>query len=77
MAESRSHEFPHIFEDIAGCALFGTPFNGTEAASRAAMLAHLGEKVQKTVASKLLDLMAPGDEGLKELRDEFVRVATK
>lgn len=77
MAESRSHEFPHIFEDIASCALFGTPFNGTEAASRAAMLAHLGEKVQKTVASKLLDLMAPGDEGLKELKDEFVRVATK
>ncbi|RYP49043.1 hypothetical protein DL769_011135 [Monosporascus sp. CRB-8-3] len=77
IAESRPHEFSHMFEDIAGCAFFGTPFSGAEAASRAAMLAHLGENFDRAVPSKLLDLMSPGDEGLKELRDEFVRVATK
>ena len=66
-----------MFEDIAGCVLFGTPFHGSKAASRAAMLSQLGEKVDVAVASKLLELMVPGNEGLKELRDEFVRVAMK
>lgn len=77
MAESRRDLFPHLFEDIAGCAVFGTPFHGAEAASAAAMLSQAGHMFDQAVPSKLLDLMRPNDESLNELRDEFVRMVTK
>ncbi|KAI9150449.1 Ankyrin repeat domain-containing protein [Paramyrothecium foliicola] len=77
LAESRQDLFPHMFEDISGCAVFGTPFHGAEAASVAAMLSHVGQMFDQTVPSKLLDLMKPDDEGLNELRDEFIRMVTK
>lgn len=66
-----------MFEDIAGCVFFGTPFHGAEAASLACMLSSVGEMIGTSTASKLLELMRPGDEGLKELRSEFVRLSIK
>ncbi len=76
-AESRRDSFPLMFETIAGCLFFGTPFNGAPAAAAAAMLSQMGEKVEQATSSKLLDLMKPGDESLNELRNEFVRLAGK
>ncbi|KAJ4328989.1 hypothetical protein N0V84_000561 [Fusarium piperis] len=73
IVESRKNVYPHLFEDIAGCAVFGTPFKGAEAASMAAMLSYIGEKMDKAEPSKLLELMRPDDEGLTELRRDFVR----
>jgi hypothetical protein len=66
-----------MFADIAGCAFFGTPFRGAEAASLACMLSSVGKKTGAATASKLLELMRPDDEGLNELRKEFVRLAIK
>ncbi|RBQ72736.1 hypothetical protein FVER14953_08793 [Fusarium verticillioides] len=66
-----------MFEDIAGCAFFGTPFKGAEAASLACMLSSVGEKLGHATASKLLELMRPDDESLAELRKEFVRLVIK
>lgn len=66
-----------MFEDMAGCAFFGTPFYGADAAAVAAMISRVGQLISETVPSKLLDLMKPEDEGLKDLRDEFIRLVTK
>ncbi|KAM6510260.1 hypothetical protein FALCPG4_017884 [Fusarium falciforme] len=73
IAESRKNVYPHLFEDITGCAVFGTPFKGAQAASMAVMLSYIGEKMDKAEPSKLLELMRPDDEGLNELRRDFVR----
>ncbi|KAF4345134.1 ankyrin repeat domain protein [Fusarium beomiforme] len=77
IAATRQDLFPGMFEDIAGCAFFGTPFRGAEAASLACMLSSVGEKLGHATASKLLELMRPDDEGLAELRKEFVRLVIK
>ncbi|KAI1335246.1 hypothetical protein F5Y15DRAFT_398616 [Xylariaceae sp. FL0016] len=77
IADSRRDKFPIMFEAIAASIFFGTPFNGAAVASVAAMYAHLAEKVGQATASKLLDLMKPGDETLRELRHEFMRLAGK
>ncbi|KAM0346233.1 hypothetical protein ACHAPU_005658 [Fusarium lateritium] len=77
IAAARQDLFPDMFQDIAGCAFFGTPFHGAEAASLACMLSSVGEKMGHTTASKLLELMKPDDEGLNELRKEFIRLAIK
>jgi hypothetical protein len=77
LAESRRDIFPLMFETIAGCLFFGSPFLGAPVAAAAMMFAQLGQRVDKTTASKLLDLMKPGDEGLNELRNDFVRLTGK
>ncbi|KAJ4245039.1 hypothetical protein NW762_014247 [Fusarium torreyae] len=77
IAENRPDAFPGMFEDIAGCAFFGTPFHGAEAASLACMLSEVGEKVGQATTSSLLKIMKPDDEGLNELRKEFIRLAVK
>lgn len=66
-----------MFENIAGCAMFGTPFHGAEAATVAAMVSYVGQMFDHTINSKLLDLMKPEDEGLADLRHEFIRMVTK
>lgn len=77
IADSRRDKFPIMFEAIAAAIFFGTPFNGAEAASVAAMYAKFAEKAGAAVSSKLLDLMKPGDEGLRELKHEFMRLVGK
>ncbi|KAI0459832.1 hypothetical protein F5B21DRAFT_454360 [Xylaria acuta] len=77
IADQRRDKFPIMFEAIAAATFFGTPFGGAPAASAAAMYAHVAEKIGLATSSKLLDLMKEGDEGLRELKHEFMRLAGK
>ncbi|CAJ2507809.1 Uu.00g089950.m01.CDS01 [Anthostomella pinea] len=77
IADSRRDKFPIMFEAIAASIFFGTPFNGAPVASVAAMYAQFAEKIGAATASKLLDLMKPGDEALRELKHEFMRLVGK
>ncbi|KAI1503617.1 hypothetical protein F5X99DRAFT_99738 [Biscogniauxia marginata] len=77
IADSRRDKFPIMFEAIAASVFFGTPFDGAPVASVAAMYKNLAEKVGSATSSKLLDLMKPGDEGLRELKHEFMRLVGK
>ncbi|EWC47693.1 hypothetical protein DRE_02893 [Drechslerella stenobrocha 248] len=78
-AESRRDVFGKMFEAITGSIFFGTPFDGAHNAAVASMFAQASELFGLDVAnsSKLLDLMKPGDEGLRELKTEFMRLATR
>lgn len=77
ISDSRQDLFPAMFESIAGCIFFGTPFGGALAAAVASFFALIGEKLDKAISSKLLDQMKPGDEGLRELKNDFVRLVGK
>ncbi|KAK6522464.1 hypothetical protein TWF281_003025 [Arthrobotrys megalospora] len=79
IAESRRELFMKMFEAITGCVFFGTPFEGTSVAGAASMFARISESLDldQATSSKLLDLMKPGDEGLREIRNEFLRLSTK
>lgn len=77
IADQRRDKFPIMFEAIAAATFFGTPFGGAPAASAAAMYAHVAEKIGLATSSKLLDLMKEGDEGLRELKHEFMRLVSK
>ncbi|KAL6916491.1 hypothetical protein ACHAP8_007090 [Fusarium lateritium] len=84
LAFSKSDLYPGMFENIAGCVFFGTPFHGAQAASWACMLenaketvSHAADKGGASTTSALLELMRPSDESLKELRKEFIRLAVK
>ncbi|KAK6088814.1 hypothetical protein SCUP234_00018 [Seiridium cupressi] len=68
---------PVMFEAVSVAVFFGTPFNGASVAAWASMYSYWAEKWNKATTSKLLDLMKPGDETLRELKDEFRRVAAK
>ncbi|KAI0015385.1 ankyrin repeat-containing domain protein [Xylariomycetidae sp. FL0641] len=77
IADSRRDLFPIMFEAITASVFFGTPFDGAPLATAADLVAYWGEKVGKAHESKLLDFMKPGDEGLRELKDEFMRLTWK
>ncbi|KAI1155722.1 hypothetical protein F4825DRAFT_406258 [Nemania diffusa] len=77
LADQRRDKFPVMFEAIAAAAFFGTPFGGAPVASVAAMYAYAAEKIGLATSSKLLDLMKEGDEGLRELKHEFMRLVAK
>ncbi|KAI1284504.1 hypothetical protein F5Y07DRAFT_346775 [Xylaria sp. FL0933] len=77
LADQRRDKFPVMFEAIAGATFFGTPFGGAPVASVAAMYAYAAEKIGQATSSKLLDLMKEGDEGLRELKHEFMRLVGK
>ena len=77
LADARRDQFPVMFETIAGCIFFGTPFGGASAAALASSFALIGEKFDKTISSKLLEVMKPGDEGLRELKNDFMRLVGK
>src|SRR4051812_5991221 len=68
-----------MFEAISGCIFFGTPFDGANAAGAALMFAQVSEKLNldQATSSKLLDLMKPGDEGLRDIKNDFMRLTTK
>ncbi|KZL82888.1 multiple ankyrin repeats single kh domain-containing protein [Colletotrichum incanum] len=76
-AETYRDIFPRVFECIAGCAFFGTPFGGAHVAAVASMLGDIGEKLGYTKSSALVKMMTPGDESLNELRGDFLRLALK
>lgn len=77
IVDQRRDKFPIMFEAIAAAVFFGTPFGGAPVASVAAMYAYVAEKIGTATSSKLLDLMKEGDEGLRELKHEFMRLAGK
>lgn len=77
MANMERDDFPLMFEATAACIFFGTPFGGAETAAVAAMYANVAEKFKQAKASKLLDLLKPGNEELRTLKDDFVRLAMK
>ncbi|KAK6495994.1 hypothetical protein TWF481_002023 [Arthrobotrys musiformis] len=79
IAESRRDLFGKMFEAVTGCIFFGTPFEGASLAAAASMFAQVSEflNLDQATSSKLLDLMKTGDEGLREIRNEFVRLSTK
>ncbi|ORY61452.1 ankyrin repeat-containing domain protein [Pseudomassariella vexata] len=77
LTDSRQDRCGTMFESIAGCIFFGTPFHGAHAAAAAHMLSTIGARFDLAIPSKLLDMMKPGDESLTELRNEFARLAGK
>lgn len=77
IADSRRDLFPSMFEAVTGCIFFGTPFDGAPSAALASLWAVVGEKIDQTIPSKLLDLMKPGNESLRELKNDFVRLVGK
>jgi hypothetical protein len=77
MMDSQRDTFRKMFEATAGCIFFGSPFNGAQAASVAAMFSYVGEKFGQATTSRLLDLMKPGDDSLRELRGDFMRLVSK
>ncbi|KAJ6263870.1 Ankyrin-1 [Drechslerella dactyloides] len=78
-AESRRDLFGKMFEAISGCIFFGTPFDGAHAAAAASMFSRVSEVfgLDAATSSKLLDLMKPGDEGLRDIKNDFMRLTTK
>ncbi|KAF7517988.1 hypothetical protein G7054_g13615 [Neopestalotiopsis clavispora] len=68
---------PVMFEAISAAVFFGTPFAGAPAAAWASMYAYWAEKSNKATTSEVLDMLKPGDGALRELKDEFRRVAAK
>ncbi|KAL7910598.1 ankyrin repeat-containing domain protein [Trichoderma velutinum] len=77
LADSRRDLFPIMFEATTACIFFGTPFSGAPVAAVAAMYAYFAEKVDVAFSSKLLDLMKPGDEELRQLTHDFMRLVGK
>ncbi|KAK6342278.1 hypothetical protein TWF730_001754 [Orbilia blumenaviensis] len=79
LAESRRDLFGKMFEAVTGCIFFGTPFEGASVAAAASMFAQISEalNLDQATSSKLLDLMKPGDEGLRDIKNDFVRLSTK
>ncbi|KAK3986797.1 ankyrin repeat-containing domain protein [Cladorrhinum sp. PSN332] len=69
--------YMRIVECFAGAIFFGSPFKGSDAHSRALMLAHLFEKVDKAVPSQLLEILKPGNDALVDLRRDFTGIALK
>lgn len=77
LAEQHRTSFPNIYESIVGCVTFGTPFDGAPVADIAQQWAQINEKLGTSINSKLLDLLKPGNEALRELKNEFVRYIKK
>jgi hypothetical protein len=77
LSDSRIDKFPKLFESIVACSFFGTPFKGTAIASAAWMLSKVGAKLDVAASSKLLELMEEGNESLRELVNDFLRLAKK
>ncbi|KAK3687468.1 ankyrin repeat-containing domain protein [Podospora appendiculata] len=77
IAEQQRDIYPNIYECISGCVFFGTPFSGAPVADIARMWTAINEKLGIAVDSKLIDLLVPGNEALRELKHDFVRSANK
>lgn len=76
-ADQQRQDFPLLFEAITATFFFGTPFHGTEAANLAAMFAAFAEKIDAAASSKLLEMMKPGNEALRVLRENFTQATSK
>ena len=77
MTEVLRDIYPNMYESIVGILTFGTPFGGAPVAEIARERVKMNKAAGLAVESKLLELMKPGSEWLRELRKEFVRSAGK
>jgi len=77
LADTRKDRYPNVFEAITGGIFFGTPFGGTAVAQAAALYASLAEKIGAATTSKLLTFMEEGNEELRELVHDLMRLTTK
>lgn len=77
LADTRKDKYPKAFEAITGGIFFGTPFGGTAVAQAAAMYSFLAENAGAAVTSKLLTLMEEGNEELRDLIHDLMRLTTK
>ncbi|KAK3349711.1 ankyrin repeat-containing domain protein [Lasiosphaeria hispida] len=77
VAEQRRDTYPDMYESIVGVLTFGTPFDGAPVADIASEWAKVNESRGTAIDSKLLDLLKPGNEGLRELKHEFARSVGK
>ncbi|KAK0704077.1 hypothetical protein B0T26DRAFT_681683 [Lasiosphaeria miniovina] len=77
LAEQRRDIYPDMYESIVACLTFGTPFDGAPVADIATEWTKINEALGTAISSKLLDLLTPGNESLRELKHEFVRSAGK
>ena len=75
IARSKPRLFPNILEATTGAIFFGTPFEGTPAATFASVVDSVGSIRNATAGSSLLDLMKPDNLVLKELRRDFLSIA--
>ncbi|KAF3764164.1 hypothetical protein M406DRAFT_277649, partial [Cryphonectria parasitica EP155] len=76
-AETQGQKYPDMYEAISGCLFFGTPFNGAPVADIAKEWATINERLGRAINSQLITLLQPGNEQLKELKDDFVRSVNK
>jgi hypothetical protein len=77
LAEVRVKRYWGLLQCISACVFFGTPFEGTVKAELASVVAILGQTVNETVSSTLLELMKPKSEALRELKENFKRIAVQ
>lgn len=77
LAERQTSLYPDMYECIAGCVFFGTPFNGAPVAEIADYWAKINEKSGIAVNSQLLELLKPGNDSLRELKRDFVEASGK
>ncbi|KAI0864686.1 hypothetical protein F4860DRAFT_377072 [Xylaria cubensis] len=77
LAERETSQYLDIYESIAGCIFFGTPFKGADVAKIADYWAKLNEESGIAVNSQLLELLKPENDGLRELRGDFVKASGK
>ncbi|KAK3337640.1 ankyrin repeat-containing domain protein [Cercophora scortea] len=66
-----------IVDCFAGAIFFGTPFHGSDEQARALMLASFLQNVGQAIPSQMLAALEPGRDSLTELRDDFVRIASR
>lgn len=77
LAEQNRENYPSMYESIVGILTFGTPFGGAPVADIAAEWAKIHEATGTAISSRLLDLLTPGNESLRELKHEFARSIPK
>ncbi|KAK4225238.1 ankyrin repeat-containing domain protein, partial [Podospora fimiseda] len=70
-------DYMRIVECFAGAIFFGAPFKGSDAQSRALMLAYVFEKIGKGVPSQMLEVLKPGNDALVDLRRDFTNIILK
>ncbi|PSR84430.1 hypothetical protein BD289DRAFT_261278 [Coniella lustricola] len=77
VAETQSQDYPNIYEAISGCIFFGTPFNGAPVADIAKEWVTINKRLGKALDSHFITLLQPGNEALRELKNDFTRSVNK
>jgi hypothetical protein len=77
-ARYNEEDWPGTFKSITGLIFFGTPFRGAEGMSQVEMLAAARREYQDDeVQPDVLKILAPGNDFLLELVDQFCMTRRK